>query len=257
MLNKIKQINLPHKYNIFGINVSATNYDELLGIALRAGKMRQSLIISHLAVHGLIIGSKDPSFMNILNNFDIVAPDGMPLKVALNRIYKTQLQDRVYGPEFMLRICERVAANNIKVYLYGSKSHVVKSLRDNLLSKFNRLKIVGCEPSVFRPLTRAEDEFFIKRVKASGAGIVFLGLGCPIQERFAFEHRNKIKAVQICVGAAFDFHAGNTKMAPKWMQKNSLEWFFRLSQEPTRLWRRYLITNTLFIYKILSNKIKE
>jgi exopolysaccharide biosynthesis WecB/TagA/CpsF family protein len=122
----------------------------------------------------------------------------------------------------------------------------VAALEANLVDRFPALRVVGCEPSLFRPLTPEEDEAFVRRVNDSGAGLLFLGLGCPLQETFAYEHRHTIKAVQLCVGAAFDFHAGNKRMAPGWMQRSGLEWLFRLTQEPGRLWRRYLVTNATF-----------
>jgi exopolysaccharide biosynthesis WecB/TagA/CpsF family protein len=115
---------------------------------------------------------------------------------------------------------------------------------------FPNLRIAGWEPSAFRPLSKAEDDALVRRVNESGAGIIFLGLGCPLQEIFAYGHKGKFNATQICVGAAFDFHSGNKRMAPKWMQRYALEWFFRFSQEPRRLWRRYLISNTIFLTKL-------
>ncbi len=241
----------PRKYNIFGVNVSATTYDETLDVVIHTAKAGRSACVSHLAVHGLVTGTQDQLVRAMLNEFEIVAPDGMPVRIALNLLYKAQLPDRVYGPEFMMRVCERAAAEKIGIYLYGSHHHVVTALSKNLSQRFPMLRIVGCEPSAFRPLTKAEDEALVHRINDSGADIVFLGLGCPLQEKFAYEHKDKIKAVQICVGAAFDFHSGEKKMAPEWMQRHALEWLFRLSQEPGRLWRRYFITNTIFLSKLL------
>lgn len=239
----------PRKYDIFGVNVSATTYDDLLEAVIHAARVRRPVCISHLAVHGLVVGSQDPGMREILNEFEVVAPDGMPVRFALNVLYKTQLPDRVCGPEFMLRVCERAATDGIGVYLYGSHPHVVENLCSNLKRQFPSLQVLGCESPPFRPLTQEEDKAMVERINSSGARIVFLGLGCPLQEKFAYEHKGKIKAVQICVGAAFDFHSGTKKMAPKWMQRNGLEWLFRLLAEPRRLWRRYLVTNTIFLIK--------
>jgi len=240
----------PSKQNIFGVDVSVTQYEEALEFVACAAKARRPACISHIAVHGLVVGSQDAEFRSILNEFDIIAPDGQPVRLALNILYKTRLPDRCCGPEFMTRVCDWAAAEGIGVYLYGSHLHIVKALRKKLRIKFPQLHIVGWEPSVFRPLTEAEDDALVRRINESGANIVFIGLGCPLQEKFAYAHRGRIKAVQICVGAAFDFHSGSKKMAPAWMQRLSLEWFFRLSQEPRRLWRRYLFTNTVFLSKI-------
>ena len=241
----------PRKHNVLGVGISATTYDELVESVIEAAKMREPACVSHLAVHGLVIGSRDPVMREILNELEVVAPDGMPVRLALNILYKTQLPDRVYGPEFTLRVCERAAADGIGVYLYGSHPHVVKALYENLLERYPKLSIVGYEPSIFHPLTEAEDKDLVNRINESGAGVVFLGLGCPLQERFAYEHKGKIEAVQICVGAAFDFLSGEKKMAPEWMQRHSLEWFFRLLQEPRRLSCRYFVTNTIFLSRFI------
>jgi exopolysaccharide biosynthesis WecB/TagA/CpsF family protein len=239
----------PRKYNVLGVGISATTYEDLLESVIDLAKARMPACVSHLAVHGLVTASRDQELFDILNDFEIVAPDGMPVKAALNVLYKTRLPDRVYGPEFTLRVCERAAADGIGVYLYGSYPKVVEALREKMLERYPKLRVVGCEPSKFRPLTESEDNDLVMRINKSGAGVIFLGLGCPFQERFAHEHKDKIKAVQICVGAAFDFHSGNKKMAPVWMQRNSLEWLFRILQEPRRLWRRYFVTNTIFLSK--------
>jgi exopolysaccharide biosynthesis WecB/TagA/CpsF family protein len=154
----------------------------------------------------------------------------------------------------MMRVCQHAEKEKIGVYLYGSYQHIVSNLQKNLITRFPKLNVVGWEPSVFRPLTRREDEDLVERINKSGPGIVFIGLGCPLQEKFAFEHKNKIKAVQICVGAAFDFHSGEKKLAPKWMQRCSLEWLFRLLREPKRLWKRYLVTNTNFLLFLFLQK---
>jgi exopolysaccharide biosynthesis WecB/TagA/CpsF family protein len=241
----------PGKRNVLGVGVSVTTYQELLECVFQFARMRRPACVTHLAVHGLVTVSRDRELWDFLNEFEAVAPDGMPVKLALNALYKTRLPDRVYGPEFTLRVCERAAADGIGVYLYGSYPNVVKALREKMLERYPQLRVVGCESSIFRPLTEAEDENLVNRINASGAGVVFLGLGCPLQERFAHEHRNKVRAVQICVGAAFDFISGNKKMAPAWVQRHSLEWLFRILQEPRRLWRRYFVTNAIFLSKFL------
>jgi len=248
------EIGWPAKYNLFGIQISATTYDEALGVIIQAAKARRSACVSHLAVHGLITATQDPVFRAMLDEFDMVVPDGQPVRIALNLLYNAELPDRVYGPELMIRVCGRAAAENIGVYFYGSYTHVVAAVGENLSRRFPQLRIVGCEPSVFRPLTQAEDDALVRRINESNAGIVLLGLGCPLQERFVHAHKGKIRAVQICVGAAFDFHAGNKKMAPKWMQDYGLEWLFRLLCEPRRLWRRYFWTNSVFLF-LLARRI--
>ena len=246
MIDKDNKI-WPQKYNLFGIGVSATTYNEAQDVVILKAKGKKSACMTHLAVHGLTEGTRDMQFRTILNGFDIIAPDGQPVRLALNLLYNTSLPENCRGSEFMLRLCELAAAEGVGVYLYGSLRNVVYALRDNLIDRYPELNIIGWEPSIFRPLTEPEDDALVQRINNSGAGIVFLGLGCPLQEKFAYEHRDKIKAVQICVGAAFDFLSGNKKMAPSWMQRYALEWFFRLLQDPRRLWKRYFVTNTIFL----------
>jgi exopolysaccharide biosynthesis WecB/TagA/CpsF family protein len=166
---------------------------------------------------------------------------------ALNYFHAANLTDRVYGPELTFRLCRAAGDAGVSVYLYGSQPNVLAALQDKLLATFPKLKIVGAEAPPFRPLTAEEDAAVVERINSSGAGIVLLGLGAPKQEIFAYEHRQSIAAVQLCVGAAFDLHAGTRKMAPAWMQRNGLEWLFRLCQEPGRLWKRYLVRNARFV----------
>lgn len=252
-----KRVEWLPRYDVMGVGVDGATYSGALEAVSKAVEAGVPACVTHLPVHGLVIGSEESEFRSVLDAFQIVAPDGQPVKLALNLIHNLNLPDRCYGPEFMLRVCDRMALMGAGVYLYGSYPHVVDSLRANLLSRFHGLKIAGSESPPFRPLTSQEDEEVVKRINSSGAGVVFIGLGCPLQEKFAYEHRHKIRAVQICVGAAFDFHAGNKKMAPPWMQKASLEWLFRLFQEPRRLWRRYLYTNGVFLWKILPQVLQR
>lgn len=240
----------PSKYDIFGVYVSKTDYKEALEFVMSAATTGKPMIATHLAVHGLMEAADDPNLRQIIDDFDIVAPDGQPVRHALNWIHKTDLEENCRGPEFVNRVCQRAAIERVGVYLYGSTEDVVLKMKANLEARFPGLRIVGAEPSQFRPLTREEDDALIQRIRQSRAGVVFIGLGCPLQERFAHDHRDKILGAQICVGAAFDFHAGNKKMAPVWMQKYSLEWLYRLLQEPRRLFKRYLITNTAFVLKL-------
>ena len=237
----------PNKYPLFGVGVTATNYQEAVDLGIHAAQKGISANITALAVHALITAKKEEMFRNQVNSFNIVVPDGQPVRWALNSLFRTKLTDRVYGPELMLRLCKRASELGIGIYLYGSYKTVVETLRSNLEASFPSLKIMGCEESMFRPLTREEDKLLIDRINNSGAAFLFLGLGCPLQEVFAYDHRHAIKAVQVCVGAAFDFHAGNKKIAPRWMQRNGLEWLYRFKQEPRRLWRRYLVTNLSFV----------
>lgn len=240
----------PRKVDLFGVEVTPTSYERLIPLILDAAQRGLPGVISCQAVHAVVSASRDRSLRDQVNTFDVVAPDGQPVRWALNLLHDTQLSERVYGPELMLRLCRRAADAGIPIYLYGSSPEVIEKLRTNLCRAVPRLRVAGVESPPFRALTPAEDEAAVERINASGARLVFIGLGCPKQDVFAYEHRARIKAVQVCVGAAFDFHAGVMPMAPGWMQRRGLEWVFRLVHEPRRLWRRYLVTNSLFAVKL-------
>ena len=236
----------PHKLDLFGVGVTPTCYDEAVDCILRAAREGRGGVVDLMSAHGLVMAARDASFRRRINTFDLVAPDGQPVRWALNLFHHTGLADRCYGPQLMLRVCEAAARKGVGVYLYGSTPDVVDALVANLTQHYAGLRVVGAESPPFRPLTADEDRDVTARINASGAGVLFLGTGCPKQELFAHDHRQTIKAVQVCVGAAFDFHAGRKRMAPPWMQRRGLEWLYRLGQEPSRLWRRYLVTNTMF-----------
>jgi len=238
---------LPYRSNLLGVMISRTSYEETANIVIEHAKTRSPMVVSALAVHAVVTGAVDEDHKKKLNDFEILAPDGQPVRWALNLLGSPKLHDRVYGPDLMLRVCEKAVSENITVYFYGSHDHVLHKMTGRLKKRIPGLKIAGVYSPRFEPSTPQEDIEDIKRVNDSGAGIVFVGLGCPRQDIWAFAHKNKLNAVIICVGAAFDFHAGTKKQAPVWMQRCGLEWFYRLTQEPKRLWKRYLKTNSAFI----------
>jgi exopolysaccharide biosynthesis WecB/TagA/CpsF family protein len=246
----------PRRHDIFGVRVSATSYDEVVAWCIDRARQSQGGMVDLMAVHSLVTATQTPDYLAKINQFDIVAPDGQPVRWALNKFHKAGLTDRVYGPEFTLRMCAAAAENGVPIYLYGSSPEVIELLSKNLVEKFPKLIIAGKESPPFRPLTAEEDAAVIKRINDSGAKLVFLGTGCPKQEVFAFDHRECIHGVQLCVGAAFDFHAGKKKIAPAWMQKRGLEWLYRLCSEPKRLWKRYLVTNSIFVMLALREMLR-
>jgi exopolysaccharide biosynthesis WecB/TagA/CpsF family protein len=237
----------PEKKDLLGVEVSITDYDELARLFIAAARRREPALGTFLAVHAVVTAALDPSYRYRINAFDVVGPDGQPVRWAMNLLHKAGLVERVCGPSMMLHMCARCAEEGVGIYLYGSTQKTLDQLAANLEDRFPAIRIVGTESPPFRPLTQEENDAACERINASGAGIVFIGLGCPRQDVFAHHNRNRIHAVQLCVGAAFDFHAGNKKMAPEWMQKWGLEWTYRMIQEPRRLWKRYLVTNTAFI----------
>jgi exopolysaccharide biosynthesis WecB/TagA/CpsF family protein len=238
----------PAKVDLLGVEISLTDYDSLARLIVAAGQRNEPALATFLPVHGVVTAATDAGYKYRINSFDVVAPDGQPVRWALNWIHKAGLVDRVSGPEMMLRLCQRAANEGVSIYLYGSSQDTLDRLKANLKQRFPALEIAGMEAPPFRALTAEENDAAVERINASGAGLVFLGLGLPRQDYFAHHNRHGIKAVQLCVGAAFDFHAGKKKLAPAWMQKSGLEWTYRLIQEPRRLWKRYLVTNTVFVY---------
>jgi N-acetylglucosaminyldiphosphoundecaprenol N-acetyl-beta-D-mannosaminyltransferase len=239
------------KHSVLGVNIHAVDYEHAVATIVDAAMNRQPFAVSALAVHGVMTGFLDPTHARRLNGLDLVVPDGQPVRMALRLLHHKQLPDRVYGPNLTLKVAEAFAERGLKIYLYGSKPEVLDNLVVNLKRQFPKLQIAGYEPSKFRKLTAAERVEVANRIKSSGADAVFLGLGCPRQEVWAYEYRDLLNMPILAVGAAFDFFAGNLRQAPKLMQDYSLEWLYRLIQEPKRLWRRFLILNPMYVWNIL------
>lgn len=235
------------KRNVVGILINAVDYEAAEEFVVKAAKERRSAAISALAVHGLMTGVLDREQKFRLNQFDLLTPDGQPVRWALNRMHGARLRDRVYGPNLTLRLCERAAKEGLPIYLYGSTPETLEKLELALHRGFPGILIAGKEPSKFRRLTPQEKRQVVQRVRDSGASMLFVGLGCPRQEVFAYEFRDELRMPILAVGAAFPFIAGEIPQAPRWMQDRGLEWLFRLCAEPRRLWRRYLYLNPAYV----------
>jgi len=235
------------KKNVLGILIDAVDYDAAVEYVMRAAHERRGAAISALAVHGLMIGVLNREQQYRLNHFSLLVPDGHPVRWAINLLHRTRLRDRVYGPNLTLAICSRAAQEGLAVYFYGSTPAIVAALRKYLERRFPRLLIAGTEPSKFRRLSEGEKGELAARIRGSGASIVFVGLGCPRQEVWAYEFQQILSMPVLAVGAAFAFFAGGIPQAPRWMQEGGLEWLFRLCAEPRRLWRRYLLLNPAYI----------
>ncbi|MBL8204150.1 MAG: WecB/TagA/CpsF family glycosyltransferase [Blastocatellia bacterium] len=243
------------KKNVLGIGVDAVNYAEAVEQIIAAAKMKTSFSLSALAVHGVMTGVLDRAHSYRLNHFDLIVPDGQPVRWALNLLHKTELRDRVYGPNLMLRTCEQAAQEGLPIYLYGSTAETLDQLGHNLRERFPNLVIAGVQPSRFRQLSAEEKLEVAAQIKASGAAITFVGLGCPRQEVFVYEFRAALPMPLLAVGAAFDFHAGTVAQAPPFMQRNGLEWCYRLLHEPRRLWQRYVLLNPLYVTMLLLQAV--
>jgi len=236
------------KLPIFGVGVNPTTYDESVDAIITAAREQRSYAVTALATHGLMEAVRDHDFAGVLRQLDIVTPDGQPVRWALNRLHGASLVDRVYGPFLMLRLCAAASDQGVSVYLYGSTPHTCELLVAALKKRFPTLEIAGVFPDRFRDATASEDAEDVERIRSSGAGLVFVGRGCPRQERWVAAHRGRVPAAMIAVGAAFDYIAGTLAAPPAWMQNAGLEWLYRLRREPRRLWRRYLSTNSAFLW---------
>jgi exopolysaccharide biosynthesis WecB/TagA/CpsF family protein len=242
---------------VLGVKVSRTDYDAAVAAIIKAAQQRRSFGVTALAVHGLMEAHRDPAFAELLNTLDLITPDGQPVRWALNLLGARELKDRVYGPTLTLKVCAAAAAQQLPVFFFGSSPDVLERLQRNLKSKFPNLIIAGAQADRFREPTATEDAEDIVTIIRSGAAIVFVGRGCPRQEKWVAAHLGKIPGAMIAVGAAFDFHAGTSRQAPTLLQDYGLEWLFRLAMEPRRLWQRYLILNPLFIWSFGRQLIRS
>lgn len=207
---------------------------------------RESRYVCICNVHSVITAGQDKTFGRMVSEADMVTPDGAPVAWMLRKLGYAD-QQRINGPDLMWKYCEQAAQTGESIYLYGGMPETLEILQRHLADVFPGLRVAGAYSPPFRGATDEEDEADVARINASGATTVWVSLGCPKQEMWMAAHRGRVNAVMIGVGAAFDYHAGTIKRAPKWMQNAGLEWLHRLCSEPRRLWRRYLVTNTLFV----------
>jgi len=206
-------------------------------------------------VHVIMEGRQDPSFGEVLRSADLCVPDGMPL-VWLGRRRGHALYKRVYGPDLLIDFCRTTKDAGYAHFFLGGRPSVANKLANKLQRRFPGVRVVGiCSPP-FRKLTQQEDDEITEQINRAAPDVLWVGLGCPKQERWMREHRDSLRVpVVVGVGQAFDIHSGETPQAPRWMQENGLEWLFRLYREPRRLWRRYLIYNPKFIFTLLFESL--
>ncbi|MFK7988547.1 MAG: WecB/TagA/CpsF family glycosyltransferase [Sandaracinaceae bacterium] len=238
------------KRNVAGVLVDVVDPAGAVARIVEAAERRVPCAVSALAAHGVVEGALDPELRYRLNRLDLVCPDGQPVRWAQNLLHGVDLRERVYGPGLMLRLLEVAQERRLGVYFYGSTEDVLVALQERMRARFEGLRIAGATPSRFRPLSDAETRSMRAAVRDSDAAMVFVGLGCPRQEVFAYEHRDALGVPIIAVGAAFDFHAGTLLQAPAWMGDRGLEWLFRWAQEPRRLFDRYTRVNAHYAGRV-------
>ena len=231
---------------VVGSRVDAITYSHATGIILDWSTRRESRYVCVANVHMLMEAYDSARFRGIVDDADLIVPDGMPLVWAL-RLKGERRQPRVYGPTLTLHLLEAAARDGIPVGFYGGAPQVLESLVARMQARYESLNVAYSFSPPFHTISPEEDAAIVAQLNRSGTRILFVGLGCPKQEIWMAEHRGKVKAVMLGVGAAFDFHAGVKAQAPAWMQKAGLEWTFRLFTEPRRLWKRYFYHNPRFV----------
>lgn len=240
-----KLTTLEYRY-IVNMRVDATNYEDATQRILGWVQEGKSCYVCAANVHMTMETFDEPAFADVVNNAALVTSDGVPLVWAL-RALGVKNASRVYGPTLTLSVCEAATQAGIPIALYGGTSESLAAFVAFLRQRFLGIQIACQISPPFRPLTPDEDAAYTEQIVKSGARILFVGIGCPKQEFWMAAYKDRIPAVMIGVGAAFDFHSGRVKQAPIWMQKRGMEWLFRLFMEPKRLWKRYFKHNPRFL----------
>jgi len=236
--------------SVLGASIDVLEWDTALARIAGWAAARESRYVCVCNSHSVVTTRQDAGFGRIVEGADMATPDGAPVAKMI-RQFTSAKQQRINGPDLMWKYCALAAQRGESIYLYGGKTATLDLLQKRLQENFPGLVIAGACSPPFRAATEEEDQADVDRINASGAGTVWVSLGCPKQEQWMAAHKNRINAVMIGVGAAFDYHAGTMQRAPLWMQRSGFEWLHRLISEPGRLWQRYLVTNTLFVFGAL------
>jgi N-acetylglucosaminyldiphosphoundecaprenol N-acetyl-beta-D-mannosaminyltransferase len=235
------------RVDILGVGVSAIDMSMALEFIDQWISQGDRQYICVTDVHAIMESQRDPHIRNAHNRSGLTTPDGMPL-VWAGRAAGARHMSRVYGPDLMLAACELARARGYSSFFYGGRPDVADRLAEHLRQLYSGLKIAGTHSPPFRELSADEDEDVVRLINAARPDLLWVGLGAPKQELWMAAHAHRLNAsVLIGVGAAFDIHAGLIRQAPRWVQPGGLEWAFRLTQEPGRLWRRYLYNNPRFL----------
>ena len=241
---------------VLGMRVDATSYEDASQRVAKWAREGRSAYVCVATVHMVMEAFDSPTFLHVVNGADLVTPDGRPLVWAL-RSLGARDATQVRGTDLTTHVVERAAREGIPIGLYGGTPELLRTFVGVLKGRYPGLR-VACEVAPpFRPLTPEEDEAMTEEILSSGARIVFVGIGCPKQERWMVAHKERIPAVMLGVGAAFDFHTGRVRQAPAWMQVAGLEWLFRLLMDPKRLWKRYAKHNPRFVALFLMQILKS
>lgn len=244
------------KQFFFNTKVTTLSYSTIIQQIIIAAKNNLPAYVCALNVHMLIESIDDVDFRDVVNNATLVTPDGVPISKALELLFGIK-QERVAGMDFTPSLFKEAEREGIGVYFFGNTKKNLKELELKLSKEYPRLILSGFISPPFSPPTNEETDRYIREINQSGAGLVFVSLGCPKQEKWMYENSPKINAVLLGIGNAISTYIGVEKRAPKWMQKNGMEWFYRLGQDPKRLFKRYLYTNTKFMYLLSKLLFKK
>lgn len=246
----------PEKFDVFGIKYSIARTEEAVLHVIRHIKELSGKYICFSNVHTSVMGKENLEYRDILNGSAFVFPDGTPIATLQQKAGYIGAE-RVAGPDFMEKMFRNTMDGSLSHYFYGSTWETLDALSNNLKEKYPGLVIKGMYSPAFRELSDEEDAADVERINAANADIVWIGLGAPKQEKWMNAHKDKINGVMMGVGAGFNFHAGNIKRAPLWIQKIGFEWLYRLFQDPNRLFRRYLVTNIKFVMYLVVDGLKK
>jgi N-acetylglucosaminyldiphosphoundecaprenol N-acetyl-beta-D-mannosaminyltransferase len=253
----MERISNPARANVLGVGIHAINMEQAIAVIDHAVRNRRKGYVCVTGVHGVMEAQSDSEFKEILNNSLLTTPDGMPT-VWVGRLQGFQHMDRVYGPDLMLEVCRLSEERGYTHYLYGGNEGIAEKLADALRRRYPKIDVVGLNTPPFRPLNPAEEQALQEQVMKTRPDFVWVGLSTPKQERFMADHIGALDCtLMLGVGAAFDVHTGVMKDAPQWVKRAGLQWIHRLLQEPSRLWRRYLINNPRFIFNIIRQLLRE
>ena len=234
--------------NILGVRIAAINMDWLLRYTQQHIHDLSGDYICVANVHTTVTASEDAEYLAVQNGGVMAIPDGGPLS-SVGRRRGAKEMSRTTGPAYMGEVFKISVKNGYRHYFYGSTEQTLELLRTSLERDYPGIQIAGMYSPPFRPLTEEEDRQIVAQINEAQADFVWIGLGAPKQEKWMAAHQGKVHGVMVGVGAGFNFYAGNLKRAPEWMQKANLEWLFRLIMEPRRLFKRYLVTNSKFIWR--------
>ncbi|HMU14225.1 MAG: WecB/TagA/CpsF family glycosyltransferase [Bacteroidetes bacterium] len=246
---------LPKKH-VLGVGLSTGSFAQHIKLFAEYGAARRSAYVCCVNAHMCVEAHNDPAFAAVVNGADFATADGMPMLNQLNRRHQLG-QERVAGNDIMPALMAEAAAQGLGIYLYGGKQEVLDLIVARAAKDWPTLRISGIESPPYRPLSNAEMEDAAERINASAAHIVLVSLGCPKQEKWMAAMKGKVNAIMLGMGGAFLLYAGVDSRAPKWMRDLSLEWVYRLALEPGRLWKRYLVTNTTFLWLSLTGESRK